>query len=180
MSESFEFMGISLWNDTFTKKRLTQELVYDSETDIENVTNVLQGLLNSGWMIDDVYVNTNACVTPVNATDSETVLALLDALIDETYDTTRILVYGEAYGWHARYFESGRYDREYNNGYYREGDSREDVVQEHFYEFHQKMMEEIENTSYLSIDWDHTANQMEMDGWTFHERNGYTYLLTSE
>lgn len=172
MSETFMRTEIHFVNTTFTPEPRTFMATVESGTDIEGARAMMSAMVNSGWEIGAVHAVTDQDYDgEFTVMDYDTVDDIIDVtehLLENEYDATRILGYAETHGWDADNILSGMYE----DPIYFTGDDREDVAREWFYELNEELMNKIGEAIYLSIDWEHTADQMDMDGMIFHNRNG--------
>lgn len=172
MSEVFERMEIHFVNTTFTREPLTFSATLENGTDLDGARAVLAGMVNSGWEIGAVHAATDMDFTGeytvIPLDDVDDIINVAEHLIENDYAATRILGYGEIYGWDVDNILS----ETYNDAVYYEGDSPADIAMELFYEMNEDLMTKINETVFLSIDWEHTAEQLSMGGASFHWRNG--------
>lgn len=157
-------MAVHLFNNSFTGTPRTCELWFDDMTDTENATYVLSGKLNAGWELAAVHVVTSWETVVTDITNVSDIMELLETLSDNPYDTSRILAYGEGISWS----DWGIFD----DAPYCSGDSRSDAA----YEYHDSFgaVPDFSGT-YLRIDWNDVADEMDTDGWTFVHRCGETF-----
>lgn len=183
MSETFETLNIHLFSEKFTPERRTTTLTYDGSHDIDSITPIVASMVNAGWTVGAVDVTTdydrNGTATVVTLDSISELMEFLEVLQSEDYDATRILAYGELYGWDIDNYRDSRYGRKYEDSFFIMGDSRADVAQEYHSEF-TDFDETKEQYNYLVIDWDRTADQMSMAGHNFHERNGLHMILDAD
>lgn len=177
MSEVFERMEIHFVNTTFTRTPRTFLATLEEGTDLEGARAMMAGMVNSGWEIGAVHAVTDhdyaGEYTVVKLDDVDDIIDVTEFLIEKKYEATRILSYGECYGWNADNILSELY----SNGVYYEGDSPADIAMDIFYETHEDLMNQINETIFLSIDWEHTAEQMRQNSALFHKRNGITVMF---
>lgn len=174
MSETFEYIAVHLFSDKFTPERRTVEMEYDDSGDIEEYTATLENMIRCGWEIGAVHAHTDYDKdgTVIHMSSVDDVMTFLGVLIDNDYDATRILSYGEINGWDIDNFTSSRYGAKYEDSFFMIGDSRADLAQEYHEEF-----EEFKESTYIVVDWEATAEQMRIGGFYFHERAGFTVIL---
>lgn len=174
MSETFEYLAVHLFSDKFTNERRTVEMTYDDSGDLEEYTTALENMIRCGWEIGAVHAFTDYDKdgTVIHMSSVDDVMTFLGVLLENEYDTTRILSYGEINGWDIDNFTSSRYVAKYEDSFFMIGDSRADLAREYHEEF-----EEFKESTYIVVDWDRTAYQMSMDGFTFHERAGFSVIL---
>lgn len=177
MSEVFQRTEIHFVNTTFGPKPKTFMATLEEGTDLDGALDALSNMIRCGWEIGAVHFITDhdysGEYTVADITSISEVVDVTEQLIDNNYSATRILAYGELYGWDV----NGILSERYADAMYYEGDSPADIAMEMFYETHPDLMEEINGTIFLSIDWEHTAEQMRQNSAYFHKRNGITVMF---
>lgn len=166
--ETVENVTLHFSNNTHTYQHRTFSLTLVPGIDVEAVESLLTSYVDCGWVLGAVHVSTDMDHSrPPTVVKLDAVADVLDfweILENNDHSVTRILAYGELYGWD----NVGDWE---DPGYF-EAWSNADCAEEMYYEFHEELMHKVDDDMSLSIDWEHTARQLSMGGASFHERNG--------
>lgn len=177
MSEVFDRAEIHFVNTTFGSAPKTFMATLHEGTELEHARDMMANMVRCGWEIGAVHFITDhdyaGEYTVAKFDDVDDIVDVTEFLLEKDYEATRILSYGECYGWDAQNILC----EQYNSAVYYEGDSPADIAMNMFYEMNEELMEQINATIYLSIDWEHTAEQMRHASAVFHKRNGITVMF---
>jgi hypothetical protein len=177
MSETFAALEIHLTSTRFTNVMSTCTITIEADEDTEDVSLNVQAMLNSGWEIGAVHAVTDYdrgnSATVVNLTEWQEIEEFHECASLYDTDATRLLAYGELYGWNLDNFRRHR-SPVFQRGFFILGDSREEVAREYYGD----AVEEI--PSGIVVDWSRTADSLSASGHNFHDRNGFHMILEED
>lgn len=170
--EAIESVTLHFSNDTHTYNARTFSLTLIPGIDVDAVESMLTSYVDCGWSLGAVHVATDMDHgRPPTVAKIDTVTEVLDfweMLEENDHSVTRILAYGELYGWDQTDWQDVSYFEAWSDA---------DCAEEMYYEFHEELMRKVDDDIYLSIDWEHTAHQLSGGGASFFERNGIHCLF---
>lgn len=175
----------------------THTLSVTDEHDSGSLAGVLERATALGWEIPSVVVTsfehmTDELVTEYHMPTPEALADLLDCISRNLYEWDSIIAYVNAYGLDN--FDADEWeDRKWGNGY----DSVEDFAREYWDEMRPQMVEPDRNSmmfgssgvyqgelkgvelpSWLSVDWDATAEALDSHGFDYEHYNGQVFVFS--
>lgn len=170
--EDMEKVVLHFANTTHTPTPRTFSLTLIPGIDTDAVRTMAESYVDCGWNLESVHFHTDMDYrngpTVADIDSVGDALDIFETLEDNPNSVTRILAYGEMFGWDADSFVSGAWEEDYA---YFEAWSDADLAEEMYEEFNEELMETVRANVYLSIDWEETAEQLRTDSAMFGERN---------